>query len=142
MAVLLVNALDIFGDDHLNTGAHLSIRRLLAARPFASPLSAYRADKAAILDVITPDGEDAAALQPQIGDFAEGLVEIEAVVCRSDLVSRDVVAQLGIVRRVLPVPRQIFARQLPLDHCGIRSEERRVGKECRESASTAYTANT
>ncbi len=42
----------------------------------------------------------------------------------SDLVGGNVVAQLGISRRILRVPGQIFARQLPLDKFGIFSEEK------------------
>ena len=40
-----------------------------------------------------------------------------------DLVGGDVVAQLGIVRRIFRVPAEIFPRQLPLNQFRIFGEE-------------------
>ena len=64
-------------------------------------------------------GVTLAAFQPKIRNLAQRLIKIEAVVRRGDLVGRNVVAQLRIVRRILRVPRQIFAGKLPLDQLGI-----------------------
>ena len=124
LAILLVDALNVFRDHHLDAGAHLGVRRLLAARSFAAPLSAHRAHKSAALHVAAPDRRHAAALQPKIRNLAQRLVEVKAVVRRSDLVGRDVVAQLGIIPRILRIPRQVFARQLPLDQFRIFGEEK------------------
>ena len=41
-----------------------------------------------------------------------------------DFVGRNVVAKLGIVRRILRVPGQIFARKLTLDKLRIFSEKK------------------
>ena len=124
LAVLLVDALDVFRDHYANAGAHLRIRRLLAARSFAAPLPAYRAHKSAALHVAAPNRRHAAALQPEVRNLAQRLVKVKAVMRRSDLVGRDVVAQLGIIRGILRIPRQVFARQLPLDQFGIFGEEK------------------
>ena len=43
---------------------------------------------------------------------------------RSNLVGRNVVAQLGIVRRIFRIPRQVFAGELPLDQVWIFGEEK------------------
>ena len=43
---------------------------------------------------------------------------------RSDLVGRNVVAQLGILPRILCIPWQVFARQLALNQFGIFGEEK------------------
>ena len=70
LAILLVDALNILRDRDLNPGAHLGIRRLLAARAFAAPLPAYRADKAALLYIAAPDRKRVAASQSSVGNFA------------------------------------------------------------------------
>ena len=124
LAVLFVNALNVLGDHQLDPGAHLGVRRLLPARTFASPLAADGANKTALFHVAAPDGQHVAALQAQIRDLAQGFVEIETVVRGRDLVGRDVVAQLGIVRRVLGVPGQVFAGQLALDQFRVFGKEK------------------
>ncbi len=86
LAVLLVDALDILRDHHLNSGTHLSIGRLLAARAFTAPLAADRADETAFLDIRAPDGVDASALQTEIGDLTKCPVKVEAIVSGCDLV--------------------------------------------------------
>ena len=129
LAILLVDALNILGDHHLNAGTHLRVRRLLAARSLAAPLPAHRAHKAAALHIATSNGRHAPALQPKIRNLAQRLVEIKAVMRRGDLVGRDVVAQLGIIRRILRVPRQIFARQLPFDQFGVFGEEKNASAQ-------------
>src|SRR5207244_12926573 len=45
LAVLLVDALDIFRDHQLDAGRHLGIGRLLAAGAFAAPLAAHRSEE-------------------------------------------------------------------------------------------------
>ena len=123
LAILRVNALDIFGDHHADAGAHLGIRGLLTARSLAAPFTAHRAHEPAALYIAAADGCDASALQAEIRDLTECLVEIKTVVSGSDLVGRNVVAQLGIVRGILRVPRQVFARQLPLDQLRVFGEK-------------------
>ena len=63
LAVLLVDTLDVFGDHQLDAGAHLGIRRLLAAGTFAAPLAADRRDESAFLYVAALDRHFIAALQ-------------------------------------------------------------------------------
>jgi hypothetical protein len=48
---------------------------------------------------------------------------------RSDLVGRDIVAQLGIIRRILRIPGQIFARELPLDQFRIFGEKKNASPQ-------------
>ena len=86
LAVLLVDALDILSDHHLNSGTHLSVGRLLATRAFAASFAADRTDEAAFLHVGTPDGVHASAFQAEIGDFTQCLVEVETIVSGRDLV--------------------------------------------------------
>ena len=124
LAVLFVNALDVLGDHQLDPGAHLGVRRLLPAGAFASPLAADGAYEAALLYVASSDGQHVAALQAQVRDLAQGLVEIEAVVRGRDLVGRDVVAQLGIVGGIPGVPGQVFAGQLAPDQFRVFGEEK------------------
>src|SRR5262249_49081939 len=104
LAILLVDALNVFGDDDANTGAHLGVRRLLAAGTFTAAFAADGGDGAALLDIGATDGRDVAALQAQIGNLAQRLVKIETIVGGRDFVGGDVVAELGIVRWVLGVP--------------------------------------
>ena len=47
LAVLLVDALDVFGDHQLDAGRHLGVRRLLAAGSLAAALAADCGDKSA-----------------------------------------------------------------------------------------------
>ena len=56
LAVLLVDALDIFGDHQLDAGAHLRIGRLLAAGTFAAPFAADCSDEASALYIAAADG--------------------------------------------------------------------------------------
>jgi hypothetical protein len=97
---------------------------LFAARPFATPLPTYRADESPPLDVTAANGQNASALQSQVWNLAQCLIEIKAIVRRSDFVGRDVVAQLGILRRVLCIPGQIFAGKLAPDEFRIFGEKK------------------
>src|SRR5262249_46331632 len=84
---------------------------------------AHGADESATLHVTPPDRRHGPALQTQIWNLSQGFVKVKAVMGGSNFVSRDVVAELGIVSRVRPIPRQVFARQLPLDQFGILGEK-------------------
>ena len=57
LAVLFVNAFNILGDHQLDSGAHLRVGRLLAARAFAPPLAADGAHEAAFFYVAASDGQ-------------------------------------------------------------------------------------
>ncbi len=116
---MLVNPLDIFRDDHLNASGHFRIRGLLAAGTFAAAFPAYRTNKSAVFHRITPNGHDALAFQSSVGNFAQRLVEIETEMRGRDFIRRDIIAKLGIIGRILCVPRQIFARKLLLDQVRI-----------------------
>src|SRR5207244_3727788 len=86
LAILLVNAFDVLRDHQLDACRHLCIWRLFAAGAFAPPLAADRANETAALHIATANGKHAASLQPRVWNLAESLVEIEAVVRRSDLI--------------------------------------------------------
>ena len=122
---LLVDALNVFGNHAANSGTHFRVGRLLAARTFAAPLAADRADEAASLHVAAANRSHAAAFQSEIRNLAQRLIEVKTIVRGSDLVGRNVVAQLRIIRRIFRVPGQILARELPLDKFRIFGE-----KEC------------
>ena len=124
LAILLVDALDVFCDYQLDAGGHLSVRRLFAAGAFAAALSTYRTNEASSLHVSATNWKLATTLQPQIWDFSQDLVEIETVVGGSDFIGRDVVAQLGIPRRILRIPGQIFASKLALDELRVFGEKK------------------
>jgi len=119
LAVLLVDALDIFGDHQLDAGAKLGIRRLLTAGTFAAPLTADRRYKAAFLHVTTLDRHFVPALQARVRELAQGFIKEEADVRRGDLVSGDVITQFGIVLRIFGVPGQVFTRELETDQLRI-----------------------
>ena len=70
LAVLLVDALDVFRDHQLDASRHLGIGRLFAAGAFAAPLAAYRGDKTALLHFAALDGQLRAALQPGVRKLA------------------------------------------------------------------------
>src|SRR5439155_20483602 len=108
LAILLVDAFDVLRDHQLDACRHLSIGRLLPAGAFAPALAADRANESAALHIATANGKHAASLQPRVRNFAETLVEIEAVVRWSDLVCRNVIAQLGIVRGIFRITRQFL----------------------------------
>jgi hypothetical protein len=124
LAILLIDPFNILGDHHADAGAHLGIRRLLAARSFTAPLSAHGAHKSAALHLAAPNRRHTAALQPQIRNLAQRLIEVKAVVRRSDLIGRDVVAQLRIVGRILRIPGQVFTRELTLDEFRVFGEKK------------------
>src|SRR5581483_7359119 len=124
LAVLLVDAFDVLGDDHADSGAHLGIRRLLAARALAAALSAHGANEAAALHVAPANRRHVAALQSKIWNLPQGLVEVKAIMRGRNLVGGNVVAQLGIVGGICRVPGQVLARQLPLDQLGIFSKKK------------------
>ena len=123
LAILLVNALDVFRDHYADAGAHLRVGRLFPARSLPTAFAAHRADEAAALHVSSPDRSPAAAFQSQIWNFAKCLVKVEAVMRGRNFVGRNVVAQFGIVRGILAIPGQIFAGQLPPDQFGIFGEK-------------------
>ena len=124
LTVLLVDALNIFGDHHLDSGTQFGVRRLLAAGTFASPLAAHGSYEAASFHVSTLDRDFTAALQPCVRKFAQGLIKEEADVRGSDFVSGDVVAQPGVVLRVPRVPGQVFPCKLTADQLRIFGEKK------------------
>ena len=75
-------------------------------------LSAVRAPKVANG---LPKPVPVAAAQPDIGNIAECPVKIKAVVRGSDFIGRNIVAEFGIARRILRIPRQVPTGQLLLD---------------------------
>ncbi len=83
LAVLLVNALNVFGDHQLDAGRHLGIRRLLAAGTFAAALATDGSYESAFLYVAALDRRFVAALQAGVGELAQGFVEEEADVRRA-----------------------------------------------------------
>src|SRR4029077_3832283 len=99
-------------------------RRLRACGPPAPALSAHRGDKAALFHVTALDGHFIATLQAGIRPFAQFFIKKEADMCGRDLVRRDVVAQLGIVLRILRVPGQIFPRKLAANQLRIFSKKK------------------
>ncbi len=129
LAILLVDALDIFGDDHANAGTHFGVGRLLAAGTFAAALAADGGYESAFLDVRAADGKHVAAFQAKIGDLAQSFVEVEAVVGGSDFVGGNVIAQLGIVGWILGVPGQIFAGKLAFNELGVLGQEKNAAGE-------------
>src|SRR5581483_11751757 len=129
LAVLLVDALDVFRDDELDAGGALGVRRLLTAGTFAATLAADGGDEPALLHVSALDGEFGAALQAGVGELAQGFVEEEADVRGRDLVGGDVVAQLGIGGRIFRVPGEVLAGQLAADERGIFGEEQDAALE-------------
>src|SRR6266566_4255237 len=124
LTILFVDTLDVFGNHQANARAHFSVRRLFTARAFAAPLAAYRADKSTLLDVTAGYGQNIPALQSEIRNLAQRLVEIKAIMRWSDFIGRDVVAQLGIPRRILRIPGQIFASKLALDELRVFGEKK------------------
>ena len=104
LTVLAVDALDAFGYDQSDPGAHLGVRRLLPGRTLPAPLAADRRHEAPALHRTTRDGEFVAALEPEVGEFAERFVVVVANVGGSDFVGRDIVAELVLRRpgRVIP----------------------------------------
>ena len=108
MTILLVDTFDILSDHNLDAGTPLSIRRLLPARPLPSPLAAHSRHESALFYVAALDGNFAPAFQSSVGKLAQRLIEEKTDVRGSDFVGGDVVAQLGIVLRILSVPRQIL----------------------------------
>src|SRR5437588_4832513 len=112
LAILLVDALDIFGNHQLDARAQFGIRRLLTARSFAPALAAYRSDKTAFLDIAALDRHFIAAFESAVRELTQGLIEKEADVRRSELIGTDAVAQLGILLRISGVPCQGFPGNL------------------------------
>src|SRR5579859_2520862 len=86
-----IDALDVFGDDQLDAGAHLGVGRLLPGRPFAAALSGDRGDETTLLDRSAGDRELVTALESEVGEFPQRLVVVVADVGGRDLVGRDVV---------------------------------------------------
>src|SRR5712692_7048802 len=124
LAILLVNALDVLGDDDLYARAKLCVRRLLAAGALAPALAADRGHKPALFHIAALDGCFTATLQAGVGKLAQGFVEEKADVSRSDLISGDVVAQLGVIGGILRIPGQVLARQLTPDQFRVFGEEK------------------
>src|SRR5205807_5751154 len=123
LAVLLVNSFNVLRDHHANPGGQLGIWRLFAAGSLTSPLPAHRRNESAFLHIAALNGQLVTALQTCVWKLAQGLIEEKADMGWRDLVGGDVVAQLGIVRRILGVPGQVLARQLTLDQFRIFGEE-------------------
>jgi len=97
---------------------------LFPARPLAAPLTAYGGHKAALLYVTALDRDFTAAFQAGVRPLAQLLIEKEADMRGRNLVRGDIVAQLGIVLRVLCVPGQVFSGQLPPDQFWIFSQKK------------------
>src|SRR6478752_4941854 len=74
LAVLLVDALDIFSNHHPNSRAHLRVRRLFAARSFPPALSADRTNKPTALHVAAANRCDASAFQAEIRNLSKSLI--------------------------------------------------------------------
>src|SRR5262249_48914336 len=98
LAVLPVDPLDVLGDHDADAGAHLRVRRLLAARALAAPLARDRDLELAGLDRPARDRELLARPEAQVREVSERVVVVVTDVGRRDLVGRDVVAELD--RRV------------------------------------------
>src|SRR5207302_8149025 len=93
LAVLLVDAVDVFRDHELDPRAHLRVGGLLAGGALAAPLAAHRGDEPAAFHGAAGDRKLVAALEPQIGEIAQRLVVVVADVGRGDFIGGDVVAQ-------------------------------------------------
>ena len=106
LAILLVDALNVFRNHQLDAGTKLGIGRLLTAGTFAATLPAHRRHKAALLHVTALDGRFIAALQAGVWELAQRFVEEEADVRRRDLVGGDVITQFGIILRILSCPTE------------------------------------
>ena len=86
LTILFVDALDIFGDHQLDSGAEFGVRRMFATASLPATLAADARDKASVLYRRTTDRRLSAALEPEIRKLAEGLVEEKADVRGRDLV--------------------------------------------------------
>ena len=71
LAVLLVDTLDILGDDDLDSGAAFGIGRLFATATLSPSLAAYGADEASALYVAALNGKLIAALEADVGKLAQ-----------------------------------------------------------------------
>src|SRR5262249_40518666 len=78
LAVLLVNALDVFSDHQLDAGAQLGIRRLLAAGALAPALAADGGNKSAFFHVAALDRHFIAAFEAGVRKLAQSLVKEKA----------------------------------------------------------------
>ena len=123
LAILLVNPFNILSDHNLDAGAKFGVRRLLAARSFATPLPADRRHEATALYCAALDGHFIATLETGVGKFSQCFVEEKTDVRRGDFIGRNVIAQFRIVLRILRVPREVFARQLSLEQLRIFGEK-------------------
>src|ERR1700730_8866970 len=123
LAILFVNALNVLGNDQSDPSAHLGVRRLLPAGPFAASFAADRADEPAPLDLTPPNRKHIAAFEAQVGNFTERLIEIETVMRRGDLIGRDGVPQLGIAVRAFGIPGQVFPCELAPDEFWVFRQE-------------------
>src|SRR6202162_6385692 len=124
LAILLVDTLDVFGNHDADSRTHFRIRRLFPTRSFAPSFAADGTDKTATLYVTAPDGRDAPALQPEIGNLAQRLVKIKTVMRWGDLVRRDVVTQFGVIRGMTRIPWKVLPRKLSLDQIRIFGEKK------------------
>src|SRR5439155_457741 len=111
LAILPVDPLDVLGDDQLDAGAHLGVRRLLPRRALAAPLAADRRHEATALHRSPRDRELLAAFQAQVREVAQRFVVVVADVGRRDLVGRNVVAQRDGRGPVQVLPRKLAAHQ-------------------------------
>ncbi len=124
LTVLPVDALDVFGNDELDPRTHLGVRRLFTRRALAAPLAADGGDEPAGFHRAPRDRELITALQTQIGELAERLVEVVADVGGGDLVGRNVVAQLDRLR-----PSEVLPCQLAPDDVGVLGQEQEAAFE-------------
>src|SRR2546425_12843753 len=88
LTVLAVDALDAFGHDQLDAGAHLGVRRLLAGGPLPAPLAADRRYEAPALHRATRNRKFVAALESEVGEVAQRFVVVIADVGGGDFVVR------------------------------------------------------
>src|SRR3954467_11677826 len=96
---------------------------MLTARALAPALPPDTRDENAALHVPALDWRLIPTLQTEIWKLTQRLIEVKADMRRRDLVSRDVVPQLGIVRRIPGVPRHVPTGQLLFDQIRIFSQE-------------------
>jgi hypothetical protein len=115
LAVLLVNPLDILRNHHPDASTHFGVRRLFPAGTFAATLATDCRHESTALYIAASNRSNSTALQSEIRNFAQGFIEIKAIVCGRDFVGGNIITQLRVVGWILRVPSQIFASQLAFD---------------------------
>ena len=105
LAVLAVDALDVFRHHELDSRTHFGVRRLLPRRALPPSFAADGGHEAPSLHRPARDGERVAALEAEVRKVTQGFVVVVTDVCGSDFVGGDVVAELdrGSPVEVLPL---------------------------------------